>query len=52
MRHSNPIITLDRYTRSTTPAKIEAQGWVMQELLAEDAKAALANAKPANTRTM
>lgn len=52
LRHSNPVITLDAYARSTTPAKIEAQGWVMQELLAEDPKAALANAKPASTRTM
>jgi len=52
LRHSNPVITLDAYARSTTPAKIEAQGWVMQQLLAEDAKAALANAKPASTRTM
>jgi integrase len=45
-RHSNPIMTLDRYTRSTTPAKMEAQGWVMQQLLREDATASLANAKP------
>jgi integrase len=52
LRHSNPVITLDAYARSTTPAKIEAQGWVMQQLLADDAKAALANAKPATTRTM
>ncbi|MGA2376986.1 MAG: site-specific integrase [Candidatus Sulfotelmatobacter sp.] len=52
LRHSNPLITLDAYSRSTTPAKIEAQGWVMQQLLTEDSKAALANAKPASTRTM
>jgi integrase len=52
LRHSNPLITLDAYTRSTTPAKIEAQGWVMQQLLMESSKAALANAKPASTRTM
>jgi len=52
LRHSNPVITLDAYTRSTTPAKIEAQGWVMQQLLTESSKAALANAKPASTRTM
>jgi Phage integrase family len=26
LRHSNPLITLDAYARSTTPAKIEAQG--------------------------
>jgi len=52
LRHSNPVITLDAYARSTTPAKIEAQGWVMQQLLTENSKAALANAKPASTRTM
>src|SRR5208283_5053910 len=52
MRHSNPLITLDAYARSTTPAKIEAQGWVMEQLLTEDSKAALAAAKPASTRTM
>jgi len=52
LRHSNPVITLDAYARSTTPAKIEAQGWVMQQLLTESSKAALATAKPASTRTM
>jgi integrase len=52
LRHSNPLITLDAYARSTTPAKIEAQGWVMEQLLTEDSKAALAAAKPASTRTM
>jgi len=44
LRHSNPVITLDAYVRSTTPAKIEAQGWVMQQLLRESSKAALAAA--------
>lgn len=52
LRHSNPVITLDAYARSTTPAKMEAQGWVMQQLLAQDAKTALVSAKPASTRTM
>jgi integrase len=52
LRHSNATITLDAYTRSTTPAKIEAQGWVMRQLLAEDAKGAFAKAKPASSRTM
>jgi integrase len=52
LRHSNPLITLDAYARSTTPAKIAAQGWVMQQLLPEDSKAALAAAKPASTRAM
>jgi integrase len=33
LRHSNPLITLDAYARATTPAKLEAQGWVMQQLL-------------------
>jgi len=51
LRHSNPMTTLGTYARSTTPAKIEAQGWVMQQLLTEDAKGALAKAKPASTRT-
>lgn len=52
LRHSNPVITLDAYVRSTTPAKMEAQGWVMEQLLAEDAKAALLKAKPASSRRM
>ena len=52
LRHSNPVIALDAYARSTTPAKMEAQGWVMQRLLAEDAKVALLSAKPASSRTM
>jgi len=52
LRHSNPVITLEAYTRSTTPAKIGAQGWVMQQLLPEDAKAALEKARPASPRTM
>jgi hypothetical protein len=48
LRHSNPLITPDAaYTRSTTPAQIEAQGWVMQQLLTDDSKVALAAAKPA-----
>lgn len=52
LRHSNPVITLDAYARSTTPAKIEAQGWVMNQLLAEGTKAALLKAKPASSRRM
>jgi integrase len=52
LRHSNPLITLDAYARSTTAAKIEAQGWGMHQLLTDDSKAALAAAKPASTRTM
>jgi integrase len=52
LRHSNPLITLDAYARSTTPAKIEAQGWVMQQLLTDDSKAALMASKPASMRAM
>ncbi|HXY51809.1 MAG TPA: hypothetical protein VEI01_20345 [Terriglobales bacterium] len=52
MRHSSPLITLDAYARSTTPAKIEAQGWVMQQLLTKDSKTSLAEAKPESTQTM
>jgi integrase len=52
LRHSNPVITLDAYARSTTPAKIEAQGWVKEQLLANDAKAELLRARPASSRTM
>src|SRR5262249_3123647 len=52
LRHSTPVITLDAYARSTTPAKIEAQGWVMQQLLSGDAKAELLKANPASSRTM
>jgi hypothetical protein len=52
LRHSNPVITLDAYARSTTPAKIEAQGWVMTKLLAEDTKATLLHARAASSRTM
>lgn len=52
LRHSSPLITLDAYARSTTPAKIEAQGWVMRQLMTGDSKAELAKAKPASTRTM
>jgi integrase len=52
LRHSSPLITLDAYARSTTPAKIEAQGWVMQQLLTKDSKTALAEAKPESTQTM
>ena len=51
-RHSNPVITLDAYARSTTPAKREAQGKVMQRLLAENEKSALMKAKPASSRAM
>jgi integrase len=40
LRHSNIKTTLDVYARAMTPAKIEAQGWVLQQLLAGDMKSA------------
>ena len=52
LRHSNPAITLEAYARSMTSAKIEAQGWVMEQLLSEEVKDALAKAKSASARTM
>jgi len=52
LRHSSPLITLDAYARSMTPAKIEAQGWVMQQLMAGDSNSDLARAKLASTQTM
>ena len=52
LHHSSPLITLDAHARSTTPAKIEAQGWVMGQLLAEDSKTALAAAQPASAGTI
>lgn len=38
LRHSNVQTTLDVYARSMTPAKLEAQGWVLQQLLTADVK--------------
>jgi integrase len=52
MRHANPSLTLGDYARSTTPRKIEAQGWMMRRLLAKDAKTELANATPVSSSTM
>src|ERR1700733_1100633 len=52
LRHSNPLITLDAYARSTTPAKIEAQGWVMEQLLRKDSKVLLVDARLVSSRTM
>ena len=52
MRHASPIMTLDAYSRATTPRKIEAQGRIMRKLLANDAKTDLANARPASSRMM
>ena len=38
LRHSNIKTTLDVYARAMTPAKLEAQGWVLQQLLAAEVK--------------
>jgi len=40
LRHANVKTTLDIYAKAMTPAKLEAQGWVLQQLLNGDAKAA------------
>ena len=39
LRHSNVKTTLDVYARAMTPAKLEAQGWVLRQLLTVDTKA-------------
>ena len=41
LRHSNVRTTLDVYARAMTPAKLEAQGWVLQQLLTEEVKSAV-----------
>jgi integrase len=41
LRHSNVRTTLDIYAKATTSAKLEAQGWVLQQLLAPDTKSAV-----------
>jgi hypothetical protein len=33
-------LSLDVYARAMTPAKLEAQGWVLRQLLVTDTKAA------------
>ena len=38
LRHSNIKTTLDIYARATTPAKLGAQGWVLQQLLTAEVK--------------
>ena len=40
LRHANVKTTLDIYAKAMTPAKLEAQGWVLQQLLTGDVKAA------------
>jgi integrase len=41
LRHSNVKTTLDIYAKAMTPAKLEAQGWVLQQLLTEEIKSAI-----------
>jgi hypothetical protein len=41
LRHSNVKTTLDIYAKATTSAKLEAQGWVLQQLLVPGAKSAV-----------
>ena len=41
LRHSNVKTTLDIYARAMTPAKMEAQRWVLQQLLTADVKSAV-----------
>ena len=41
LRHSNVKTTLDIYAKAMTPAKPEAQGWVLQQLLTEEVKSAI-----------
>lgn len=38
LRHSNVKTTLDIYARAITPAKLQAQGWVLQQLLPAETK--------------
>jgi integrase len=38
LRHSNVKTTLDVYARAMTPAKLEAQGWVLRQLLPGEVK--------------
>ena len=38
LRRSNIKTTLDVYARAMTPAKLKAQGWVLQQLLAAEVK--------------
>jgi len=40
LRHANVKTTLDIYAKAMTPAKLEAQGWVLQQLLTGDVKVA------------
>jgi len=52
LRHSNIKTTLDIYARAMTPAKLEAQGWVLQQLLTTEQRSALTDAAPASTKLM
>jgi integrase len=42
LRHSNVKTTLDIYAKAMTPAKLEAQGWVLQQLLTGEVESAVA----------
>jgi integrase len=44
LRHSNVKTTLDIYAKAMTPAKLEAQGWVLEQLLAGKNQSAVAQA--------
>jgi site-specific recombinase XerD len=41
LRHSNVKTTLDVYAQAMTPAKLEAQGWVLTQLMTEDQQSAV-----------
>jgi integrase len=41
LRHSNVQTTLNIYARAMSPAKLEAQGWVLQQLLPEEFESAV-----------
>ena len=42
LRHSNVKTTLDIYAKAMTPAKLEAQGWVLRQLLTGEVEPAVA----------
>jgi len=38
LRHANVKTTLETYAKAMTPAKLEAQGWVLKQLMAGEVK--------------
>ena len=38
LRHANPLETINTYAQAMTPAKLNAQGWMLQQLLTADVK--------------